>query len=47
MKTIYPSKPKDRFEVYRFFNGLSVEAMDFCRLNDYKQAKADGKDTKG
>ncbi len=28
MKTNYPNKPKDRFEVYRFFNGLSVEGKD-------------------
>ncbi len=28
MKVFAPSNPKDRFEVYRFFNGLSEEAKD-------------------
>lgn len=28
MRTLAPAKPKDRFEVYRFFNGLSAEARE-------------------
>ncbi len=28
MRTIAPSNPRDRFEVYRFFNGLSSEAKE-------------------
>jgi hypothetical protein len=28
MRTLAPSNPKDRFEVYRFFNGLSAEAKE-------------------
>jgi hypothetical protein len=28
MKNLAPSNPKDRFEVYRFFNGLSSEAKE-------------------
>jgi hypothetical protein len=28
MRTLAPSNPKDRFDVYRFFNGLSAEAKE-------------------
>jgi hypothetical protein len=28
MRTLSPAMPKDRFEVYRFFNGLSMEAKE-------------------
>jgi hypothetical protein len=28
MQVAYPTQPKDRFEVYRFFNGLAVEGKE-------------------
>jgi len=28
MQAIYPTQPKDRFEVYRFFNGLAEEGRE-------------------
>ena len=28
MQVDYPTQPKDRFEVYRFFNGLAVEGKE-------------------